>query len=112
MGGVHVSKSSSQHRDLQIEAENKLFIKGLIREIRGQYIEILAIGQAVARSADLQLLATEIRKNGRAKQGGLQGPLFRSGCRVAATHMSWAHVHAGSTPATRTILAYRELSER
>src|SRR5229473_375129 len=27
----------------------------------------------------------------------------RSGCRVAATHMSWAHVHAGSTPATRTI---------
>lgn len=26
-----------------------------------------------------------------------------SGCRVAATHMSWAHVHAGSTPATRTI---------
>ncbi len=26
-----------------------------------------------------------------------------SGCRVAATHMSWEHVHAGSTPATRTI---------
>src|SRR6476620_10180261 len=26
-----------------------------------------------------------------------------SGRRVAATHMSWAHVHAGSTPATRTI---------
>ncbi len=23
--------------------------------------------------------------------------------RIAATHMSWAHVHAGSTPATRTI---------
>ena len=64
MGGVHVSKSSSQHRDLQIEAENKLFIKGLIREIRGQYIEILAIGQAVAKSPDLQLLATEIRKRG------------------------------------------------
>ncbi len=41
---------------------------------------------------------------------GLQGPLFRSGCRVAATHMSWAHVHAGSTPATRTIfLALRDL---
>jgi hypothetical protein len=64
MGGVHVSKSSSQQRDLQIEAENKLFIKGLIREIRGQYIEILAIGQAVARSADLQLIAIEIRKRG------------------------------------------------
>src|SRR6266849_8390973 len=39
------------------------------------------------------------RVNGR----GWKGPLFRSGCRVAATHMSWAHVHAGSTPATRTI---------
>src|SRR5215469_18179346 len=25
-----------------------------------------------------------------------------SGCRVAATHMPWEHVHAGSTPATRT----------
>src|SRR6266481_2119812 len=31
---------------------------------------------------------------------GLKGPLFRSGCRVTATHMSWAHVHAASTPAT------------
>jgi hypothetical protein len=61
MGGVHVSKSSSQQRDLQIEAEDKLFVKGLIREIRGQYIEILAIGQAAARSADLQRLAHEIR---------------------------------------------------
>lgn len=64
MGGVHVSKSSSQHRDLQVEAENKLFIKGLTREVRGQYIEILAIGQSVARSADFQSLAHEIRKRG------------------------------------------------
>jgi hypothetical protein len=62
MGGVHVSKSSSQHRDLQIEAETKLCIKGLIREIKGQYIEVLSIGQAVARSADLQRLAREIRE--------------------------------------------------
>jgi hypothetical protein len=62
MGGVHVSKSSSQFRDLQIEAESKLFIKGLVREVRGQYIEILAIGQAVAKSGDLEKLAHEIRK--------------------------------------------------
>ena len=62
MGGVHVEKSSSQQRDLQIEAEGKLFIQGLIREVRGQYIEILAIGQAVARSAELQSLALEIRR--------------------------------------------------
>src|SRR6516162_5422148 len=38
----------------------------------------------------------------RDNRGGLKGPLHQSGCRVAATHMSWAHVHAGSTPATRT----------
>jgi hypothetical protein len=61
MGGVHLSKSSSQHRDLQVDAENKLFIEGLNQEIRGQYIEILAIGQSVARSSDLQHLAREIR---------------------------------------------------
>lgn len=62
MGGVHVSKSSSQHHDLQVEAETKLFIKGLIQEIRGQHIEILAIGQAVGRSADFQRIAQEIRE--------------------------------------------------
>src|SRR4029077_17195286 len=51
-----------------------------------------------------------VRVSHRPPTGGLQGPLFRSGCRVAATHMSWAHVHAGSTPATRTIfLALRDL---
>src|SRR5579864_6187014 len=31
-------------------------------------------------------------------------PLQQTGCRVAATPMPWGHVHAGSTPATRTIL--------
>ena len=35
---------------------------------------------------------------------GMKGPLQQSGCRVAATHMPWEHVHAGSTPAARTIL--------
>ena len=62
MGGVHVSKSNSPNRELLIEAEDKVCITGLIQEVRGRYIEILAIGQAVAKSADLRTLAAEIRK--------------------------------------------------
>jgi hypothetical protein len=48
-------------RDLLLEAENKLFIKAKNRTIRS-FFEVLAIGQAVGRSDDLQKLASTIRE--------------------------------------------------
>jgi hypothetical protein len=62
MGGVHVAKSGSEVRDLLLEAEDKLIIQMKSGEIRGQYIEVLAIGQAVGRSLDLRNLAAKIRE--------------------------------------------------
>jgi hypothetical protein len=63
MGGVHLEKNtSSAVRDLLLEAENKLFIKAKDRTIRSFYIEVLAIGQAVGHSDDLQKLASTIRE--------------------------------------------------
>jgi hypothetical protein len=61
MGGVHLEKSNSEVREFLIEAERNVFIKTKKREIRGLYIEILAIGQAIGRSVDMQRLAGEIR---------------------------------------------------
>jgi hypothetical protein len=61
MGGVHLEKSNSAMRQFLIEAERNVFIQTKKRALRGLYIEVLAIGQAIGRSADIQRLAGEIR---------------------------------------------------
>lgn len=63
MGGVHLEKNTASNvRDLLVEAESKLFIKSKSGTLRSFYIEVLAIGQAVGRSDDLQKLASTIRE--------------------------------------------------
>ena len=61
MGGVHVGKSSSELRDLLADAEQKLFVDTQQGELRTHYFEVLAMGQAVGRSADFEKLALTIR---------------------------------------------------
>jgi hypothetical protein len=61
MGGVHVGKSSSELRDLLIDAEQKLFVDTQEGELRTHYFEVLAIGQAVGRSADFEKSTVTIR---------------------------------------------------
>ena len=61
MGGVHIAKSTSAVRELLVEAEQKLIIQTKLGEIRGHYIEVFAIGQAVGRATDFDLLSKLIR---------------------------------------------------
>jgi hypothetical protein len=44
-----------------VESEDKVLVDTAAGKLAGHYIEILAIGQAVGRSDDLQNLAREIR---------------------------------------------------
>jgi len=62
IGGVHLEKNTSRMRDLLVEAESKLLIETKNATLRSFYIEVLAIGQAVGRSDDLQKLALTIRE--------------------------------------------------
>jgi len=63
MGGVHLGKNtSSDIRELLEGAEKALFIETKDgSSLRTYFIEILAIGQAIGRSADFQKLAVAIR---------------------------------------------------
>jgi hypothetical protein len=63
MGGVHIGKNTTSNvRELLHEAEESLFIKAKGgSSLRTYFIEILAIGQSIGRSADLQNLAATIR---------------------------------------------------
>ena len=54
MGGVNLEKSNSAVREFLIEAEHNVFIQTKKRTLRGLYIEIFGIGQAVGRSAHMQ----------------------------------------------------------
>jgi hypothetical protein len=62
MGGVHIEQSGSEVRSLLLEAEDKLIMQMKSGELRGQYIEVLAIGQAVGRSSDFRMLSAKIRE--------------------------------------------------
>ena len=63
MGGVHVGKNTaSDVRELLQGAEKSLFIETKQgSSLRTYFIEVLAIGQAIGRSADFQKLAATIR---------------------------------------------------
>ena len=63
MGGVHVDKNAScKIRELLEGAEKTLFIQTKDGSyLRTYFIEILAIGQSIGRSADFQSLAAKIR---------------------------------------------------